>query len=227
MPTTRGAGRPASAAASRARSLAARIISRPPDAWTSRIDAPVRAAAAAAAPTVFGMSCSLRSRNTGAPRATTSRTSSGPWEVKASRPILKTPTSGRRSRAAARRSSRRSRSRATAILSRGSGIGVLRAGPRLERPDDVRDPRLAVRGAPIGDTGDQLSRHGRVAEVRGADLDGVGAGHQELDDVLGPLDAADPEDRDLGHRPPDLPHHPDGHRTYRGAGKSPGREPDL
>ena len=108
---TFGAGRPAAAAASRALSPAARIISRPPPAWTFRIEAPVRAAAAAAPPTVFGMSWSFRSRKTGA-SAATSATRAGPWAQNASRPTFRTPASGATRRASSRiRPARRRRGR--------------------------------------------------------------------------------------------------------------------
>ena len=108
-----GARKPSLRRGVRPSSPNARIISLPPEAWQLTIEAPVATAAAAARPTVFGMSWSFRSRKT-RPAAAISRTRPGPCETKASRPSLKTPTSGARSRTAARIDSRSGRSRATA-----------------------------------------------------------------------------------------------------------------
>src|SRR5512138_1139077 len=223
---TFGAGSEAFAAASRARSPAARIMSAPPEAWTLRIEAPVRAAAAAAPPTVFGMSWSFRSRKTGA-IAATSRTSSGPCAQNASRPTFRTPTSGPTRRASARTRSRSAASRATAIRFRPSGIDLLRPRAGLQGPGQVRDPLDAVPLAPAGEVADEAARDARVAEARRPDLDGVRPRDEELDDVLDGLDPPDPEDRDAGQRPPDLPDHPHGDRTDRGAREAARREADL
>ena len=65
---TSGAGRDRRAASSSAAARAARIIARPPDAWTLTIQTPSRVAAATAPATVFGMSWNFRSRNTRSPR---------------------------------------------------------------------------------------------------------------------------------------------------------------
>jgi len=57
---------------------AARTISGPPLAWIVSSEAPLRAALRAAPSTVFGMSWSFRSRNTGRPSAAAARTTAGP-----------------------------------------------------------------------------------------------------------------------------------------------------
>src|SRR5450756_842813 len=115
-----GAGRPAFAAAARPPSPNAFIISAPPAAWQFTIAAPVRAAAAAARPTVLGMSWSFRSRKTPAPERATSR-------------------------------------------------------PQLPH---------------------EAAREGRIAKIRGSDLDGVRHGDEVLDDVLEGPDLRDGGDRD-------------------------------
>ena len=80
-------------------------------------------------------------------------------------------------------------------------------------------PAREVANEPAGDS--------RVAEARRSDLDGVRPRDEELDDVLGRLDAADTEDRDVRQGLPDLPDHTDGDRADRGAGQAAGREADL
>ena len=80
------------------------IISKLPEAWTSKNRTPSRAAATPAFATVCGMSWNLRSRKTSAPCRRTMRTTSGPAARKSCFPILKMPTS------LARRRTRRSAS---------------------------------------------------------------------------------------------------------------------
>ena len=67
---------------------AASIIRGPPDACSVSSSAPRSDAASTACATVFGMSCSLRSRKTRFPRATSSRTTPGPPRVYSSKPTL-------------------------------------------------------------------------------------------------------------------------------------------
>src|SRR5579872_5637600 len=74
-----------------AASAAACIMARPPPQWTVRNVGSSEAAAFTAPETVLGMSCSLRSRNSGKPCAT-SRTARGPLAAKNSSPSLIPPT---------------------------------------------------------------------------------------------------------------------------------------
>src|SRR5882724_4402679 len=71
-----------------------RIISSLPDAWTSNILTPRRAASTPAFATVRGMSWNLRSRKTSPPRSRMRRTIAGPACRKICFPTLKRPTSG-------------------------------------------------------------------------------------------------------------------------------------
>src|SRR5258706_11257400 len=226
--TTRGAVRPAFAAPSPALSSAARIISAPPAAWTFSIATPVLAAAAAAPATVFGMSFSFRSRKTFGPRATTSRTTSGPCETNASSPTFSQPTCGASSFAQARSSSLDAKSSATQRRSlAGSGIRMVRPRPRTERPHELGDARDASLLAPSGELGHEASGDAWVAEVRSADLHGARARDEELDHVLDRLDAAHPDDRHVREGALHLPHHPQRDRTDRGPGEAARREADL
>src|ERR1019366_1593643 len=222
-----GATRPAFAAAARPPSPNAFIISVPPAAWQFTIEAPVAAAAAAARPTVFGMSCSLRSRKTPAPDATISRTREGPSATKASSPTFRTPTSGPMPCAMARSAARFGRSSATARRARASRKFVIRPRARAERVDEIGHARDAVVLAPRGKLADETVREGRRPEVRGANLDGVRARDEELDDVLDGLDPAHPEDRDFRNGLAHLPHHAQRDGADRGSRKPAGRETDL
>ena len=70
---------------------AASSMACPPRAWTVISETPSRLAALTAPETVFGMSWYFRSRNTFSPRATSSRTNSGPAAVKSWLPTLNRP----------------------------------------------------------------------------------------------------------------------------------------
>ena len=75
--------------------------------------------------TVFGMSCSLRSRKIGSPSAATASTPRGPWAVKNSSPSLMPPTCGASAWASARVPSRSGRSTA-------QKIGLAKAGTKAD-----------------------------------------------------------------------------------------------
>ncbi len=91
----------------------ARSIAAPPEACTVTIAAPSDAASATACLAVFGMSWTLRSRKTFAPRAMTSRTIGGPFATKACNPSFKAPATPCNASARRRMSSREERSIAT------------------------------------------------------------------------------------------------------------------
>src|ERR1019366_1229226 len=222
-----GATQPAFAAAARPPSPNAFIISVPPEAWQFTIEAPVAAAAAAARPTVFGMSCSLRSRKTPAPEATISRTREGPSATKASSPSFRTPTSGLTPCAMARSAARSGRSSATARRARASLKFVIRPRARAECVDEIGHARDAVVLAPHRKLADETARERWIPEVRGADLDGVRGRDEALGDVLDGLDPAHSEDRDFRNGLAHLPHHAQRDGADRGSREPAGCETDL
>ncbi|SDP41759.1 hypothetical protein SAMN05216303_104208 [Rhodoferax sp. OV413] len=71
-----------------AAATAARSTAEPPDACTVTMVAPSFPAACTAPATEFGISCSLRSKKTSLPMATSSRTMLGPSSVRSCRPTL-------------------------------------------------------------------------------------------------------------------------------------------
>src|SRR4029453_11979687 len=105
---------------------AARIMARPPEAWTLNMKTPSLTASRAAPSTVLGMSWNLRSRKTSPPRLRTASTEGGPKAVKSWEPILKRVTWPARASTRATARSMESTSRATIRRSLGSlGIVVL------------------------------------------------------------------------------------------------------
>ena len=66
-------------------------------------------------------------------------------------------------------------------------------GPRLQGPDEIGDACDAVIRAPLGQLPHEAAREGRIAKVRGSDLDGVRPGDEVLDDVLDGLDPPIPK----------------------------------
>src|SRR5262245_55247936 len=145
--TASGRRTDSSAAAAPAPSAAARIMARPPEAWTLNMNTPRRAASRAAPATVFGMSWNLRSRNTSAPRFWMASTAAGPAPVKSWEPILKrrtTPSSRSASRSA---SVIESTSSATMKRSRGPGGG----------PPSLADPTKTPGGIARGRDGPPIS----------------------------------------------------------------------
>src|ERR1700730_11431253 len=89
-----------------------------------------------------------------------------------------------------------------------------RRNPAIDRPDQIAQALDCVALAVIPDAVEQLRPYERVDEVRGADLDGIGAGDDELERIAGVGDAAHADHRDL-HRLPALVHHADGDRPDR------------
>ena len=85
-----------------AASAAARIIPRPPEAWTFSMNTPRRVASRTAPATVLGMSWNLRSRKTWPRRSRISRMSGGPQAVNSSIPTLNRVTRGRSAATSAR-----------------------------------------------------------------------------------------------------------------------------
>ena len=205
MTSGRSSWRPA---ASSAACRAACIIFSPPLAWTLTIQTPSAVAARTAPATVFGMSWYLRSRKTRSPRAASSRTSVGPFRREQLLADLESADM------AAHGVRRRQRLRGRVHVERDQNRvhACEWAGEVSMRPDQVGDPRDAVPGHVVGDAVEDLPPDERIHEVGGADLDGVGAGDEELQRVARIHDAAHPDDRDL-HLAPALVDHPHGDRA--------------
>ena len=105
-------------------------------------------------------------------------------------------------------------------LSRHALTGVLSTAIRPERADDLADVGHPGVVEPAGQIIEQALGRGRVVEGGGADLDGRGAGDQELEGVVGRGDPADADDRQLGQGAGDVPDHPQGDRLDRRPGEA-------
>src|SRR6266545_8309268 len=231
---TSGRGSPSVWAASPAPWAAARIMARPPDAWTLNMKTPRRTASRAAPSTVFGMSWNLRSRNTSPPRLRTASTDWGPDAVKSCEPILKRRTVPRSWSTSPAARSRDSTSRATMRRSAGSRFSVARGIVVLERLDahlaleqglDAADRGLgAVHRRVVGD----VLRHRRAADQIGV-LAGapVLRGVEDQRDLVALHQVHDVRPEVLV----DLVDHLDGHALARqelgGAGRGHAREANL
>src|SRR5437588_1474937 len=206
-PSTPGRSTPASAAPASAPCTAASTIWTPPGAWTVRSAAPSRPAFRAARPTVVGMSCSLRSRNTGT-RLRIRITASGPAAVNSSRPTLANAIRPRRRRTSRSAWSRSETSAATIsgfremVMERHLSSEVRRTGESLPRHE---------RGHPVRDADRGLG----VEEVGRADLHRPRPRQHQLDRVGGRDHAPDAEDGHLRERPGHLEDAPDRHRADR------------
>src|SRR3989454_3903352 len=196
-------------------SAAASSIARPPRPCRVRSDTPRREALFTAAPTVFGMSWYLRSRNTFWFRATIVRTTSGPAAVKSWLPILKRPTRPARRSTSPRASSAVGTSRATVRRSLAFNARAPSCQGVLERAHDLVHVREAVPLQVLREIFQHPVVEAGIDEVRGADLHGAAARDQELEGVPGGGDPADADDRDP-HRARGLPGHAHRHRPDRG-----------
>src|SRR5262245_20038213 len=231
--TTAGAGRPAGAPSDAPRTAAATIAS-PPSACTVSMSMPSRAALRAACSTVVGMSCSLRSRNTGA-NARTRSTDAGPCAANSSSPTLRRPAVPSSVRASVSAASRSDTSSATTNGFSGRGITDVRTASRAV-PVLASDPEPAAKvlgrgqslGAEVlGDPLRDLDVCRGVDQQRRADLDRPRAGEEELDRVLPRGHAAHAEHRDVRHGPRDLVHGGERDRLDRRPGETTDRHRGL
>src|SRR5262245_54323309 len=209
--TARTSGRrtPSVCAASAAPCAAARIMARPPEAWTLNMKVPSRTASRAAPSTVLGMSWNLRSRNTSPPRLRTASTADGPKAVKSCEPILKRVTCPVRASTRPRARSSESTSRATIKRSLGSrGMVVLEwlhDHLSLEEGLDAADRGLgAVHRRVVRDVQDHRGSSDQERVLAGATV----LGRVEHEGDLAALHAADDVGPEL---PVDLVHLLHGH----------------
>src|SRR5580704_2875462 len=97
---------------------------------------------------------------------------------------------------------------------RSSGAGEAPA----HRPADVPHRRF-VGLAPARQLAEHLPRRPGIPEGGGADLNGIGAGHEQLHGVVAGEDASHADDRQLGEGRAAFPHGAYGHRVHRTTGQ--------